>query len=106
MFLHTISWILFVVMFLLALILLVKEKPWVKREKYPEGYWMGVGLGTGIGICMPLGLLLGYLMENIPIGVALGPVLGAGLGSILGSRWEKQHGDPSRMKSSQHWVSG
>ncbi|KUG04539.1 hypothetical protein ASZ90_018030 [hydrocarbon metagenome] len=97
----TISLVLFVVMILLAVVLLIKEKPWVKREKYPDGYWLGVGLGIGIGICMPIGLLIGMAMDNIPLGVAIGPALGAGAGSGMGSILEKKHRDPDQPYNEQ-----
>jgi amino acid transporter len=100
------SIIVFAVIMLLALILLFKEKPWVKREKYPEGYWLGVGLGMGIGICMPVGLLLGIAMENIPVGIALGPALGAGTGSVIGRLLEKRHREPGQPVNEEEELLG
>ncbi len=94
----TMSLILFAIMILLAVILLVKEKPWVKRE---DGHWLGVGLGMGMGMGMPIGLLIGISMDNVPVGVSMGPALGAGMGIGIGTMLEKKYRDTDEPLSEE-----
>lgn len=58
----------------------------MKKQKYPEGHFIGIGIVIGAGI----GVVLGVIFENIGIGIALGTGLGVTVGALLEEKNRKR----------------
>lgn len=63
---------------------------WMKKERFPEGHFMGQGIA--IGIC--IGVAVGAAMGN----VALGPAIGVAIGVAIGAGMEEKAKKEGRVR--------
>ena len=64
-----------------------------KKEKYPEGHFIGMWIGIGAAIFSGIGLPLSIILKNsgfIGIGPAIGVAVGIAIGSSIEEKYKKE----------------
>ncbi len=68
-----------------------------KKEKYPEGHFLGMWMGIGIAIFAGIGIPLSVATDN-PGLIGIGPALGVAFGLAIGQAMEDKHRKEGRIR--------